>query len=400
MPALASRTGLVSGEGAFEVLAQVKQLEARGRRVFNFAIGEPDFPTPQPIRQAAIAAIEAGHTRYSPSAGLWELREAVAHAAGRQRGTVFTPEQVVIAPGAKPLIYHSLFCCVEPGYEVLYPNPGFCTYETAIRMAGAVPVPYALREEDGFQVDPERLAALVGPRTRMLILNTPHNPTGSVLDREVLEAIARLARRHDLWVLVDEIYARIVFDGEFCSLACLPGMAQRLVLVDGFSKTYSMTGWRLGFGIMPAPLAEAVARMVTNVESCTATFTQLAGLAALQGSQEACARMVEEFRARREMVVQELNRVPGVRVRPPRGAFYAYANVTEACRRKGVRTADELARRLLEEAGVAVLPRSAFGSPLPGEQEQYVRLSFAASREQLHEGIGRFRAWMEEGGAP
>ena len=398
MPARATRMDAVGTETAFEVLAQVKRLEATGRKVYNFAIGEPDFDTPESIKQAGIAAIRENHTHYSPSAGIAPLREAIARHAGRLRGLSLSPDEVVVTPGAKPIIYYTLLACVDPGDEVIYPNPGFPIYESAIRLAGAVPVPVYLREERGFAFDPAELAERITDRTRLVILNSPHNPTGGVLGADVLSEVARLAIEHDLWVLSDEIYSRIVFDRPFSSIASLPGMRERTVILDGFSKTYAMTGWRLGYGIMPVPIAEAVARLVTNVESCTATFTQMAGVAALEGSQEPVREMVAEFAARRDLVVGLLNEVPGVRVGVPAGAFYVFPNVTEACRRVGAPDARTFASRLLEEAGVAVLARTAFGTPAPDEDQQFVRLSYAASREQLREGILRMRRWVERGG--
>ncbi|MEW6046497.1 MAG: pyridoxal phosphate-dependent aminotransferase [Bacillota bacterium] len=389
----------VGTETAFEVLAEVKRLEAAGRRVYNFAIGEPDFNTPEHVKQAGIAAIRDNYTHYSPSAGIAPLREAIAREAGRFRALSFSADEVVVTPGAKPIIYYTLLSCVDPGAEVIYPNPGFPIYESAIRLAGAVPVPVYLREERGFAFDPDELAARITPRTRLIILNSPHNPTGGVLGRDVLEAVARLAVEHDLWVLSDEIYSRILFDREFVSIASLPGMKERVIVLDGFSKTYAMTGWRLGYGIMPKAVAESVARLVTNVESCTATFTQMAGVAALEGSQEPVRAMVAEFKARRDLVVELLNAIPGVRVGVPAGAFYVFPNVTEACRRVGTADARVFASRLLQEAGVAVLGRPAFGTPAPDEDQQYVRLSYAASRQELQEGLSRMREWVAEAAA-
>lgn len=398
MPARAARMTQVGTETAFEVLAEVRRLEAEGRRIHNFAIGEPDFDTPEHVKQAGMAAIRENHTHYSPSAGIQPLRDAIARVAGQLRGMRLSPEEVVVTPGAKPIIYYALLSCVDPGDEVVYPNPGFPIYESAIRLAGAVPVPVYLREERSFAFDPGDLERRITPRTRLVILNSPHNPTGGVLPREVLEEVARLAVRHDLWVLSDEIYGRILFEGEFTSVASLPGMRERTVILDGFSKIYAMTGWRLGYGIMPAAVAKDVARLVTNVESCTATFTQMAGIAALEGPQEPSDKMVAEFRARRDLVVELLGRIPGVRVAKPSGAFYVYPNVTEACRRVGARDAREFAGRLLQEAGVALLSGSAFGTPEPGESRQYVRLSYAASQEHLRDGIARIHRWVEQAG--
>nr|MBO2476544.1 aspartate aminotransferase [Bacillota bacterium] len=385
--------GQLGTETAFSVLAEVKRLEAQGRSVVNFAIGEPDFDTPEHIKQAGIDALQRNETHYSPSAGIMPLRSAIARHVGETRGIDARPEHVVVTPGAKPIIFYSILALVEPGDEVIYPNPGFPIYESVIRFAGGRPVPAPLLETKGFRLDVDAVARLVTDRTRMIIINSPHNPTGSVLTRADLEALAELARRHDLWVLSDEIYSRIVFDGEFVSIASLPGMQERTIILDGFSKIYAMTGWRLGYGVMPEFLAEAVARLVTNCESCTATFTQYAGIAALTGPQQPSLAMVDEFRARRDMIVAGLNAIPGVTCHLPGGAFYVFPNVTGLCRRLGLPDAKALQERLLQDAGVAVLARSAFGAPLEDEREQYVRFSYATSRENIAEGLRRMQAF-------
>ncbi|REJ37274.1 MAG: aspartate aminotransferase [Bacillota bacterium] len=385
--------GQLGTETAFSVLAEVKRLEAQGRSVVNFAIGEPDFDTPEHIKQAGIDALRRNETHYSPSAGIMPLRSAIARHVGETRGIDARPEHVVVTPGAKPIIFYSILALVEPGDEVIYPNPGFPIYESVIRFAGGRPVPAPLLETKGFRLDVDAVARLVTDRTRMIIINSPHNPTGSVLTRADLEALAELARRHDLWVLSDEIYSRIVFDGEFVSIASLPGMQERTIILDGFSKIYAMTGWRLGYGVMPEFLAEAVARLVTNCESCTATFTQYAGIAALTGPQQPSLAMVDEFRARRDMIVAGLNAIPGVTCHLPGGAFYVFPNVTGLCRRLGLPDAKALQERLLQDAGVAVLARSAFGAPLEDEREQYVRFSYATSRENIAEGLRRMQAF-------
>jgi len=390
---LAARMGQLGTETAFSVLAEVKRLEAQGRSVVNFAIGEPDFDTPEHIKQAGIDALRRNETHYSPSAGIMPLRSAIARHVGETRGIDARPEHVVVTPGAKPIIFYSILALVEPGDEVIYPNPGFPIYESVIRFAGGRPVPAPLLETKGFRLDVDAVARLVTDRTRMIIINSPHNPTGSVLTRADLEALAELARRHDLWVLSDEIYSRIVFDGEFVSIASLPGMQERTIILDGFSKIYAMTGWRLGYGVMPEFLAEAVARLVTNCESCTATFTQYAGIAALTGPQQPSLAMVDEFRARRDMIVAGLNAIPGVTCHLPGGAFYVFPNVTGLCRRLGLPDAKALQERLLQDAGVAVLARSAFGAPLEDEREQYVRFSYATSRENIAEGLRRMQAF-------
>lgn len=393
MSRLAARMGQLGTETAFTVLAEVKRLEAEGRSVINFAIGEPDFDTPAHIKQAGIAALQRNETHYSPSAGIMPLRSAIAGHVAESRGIEATPEEVVVTPGAKPIIFYSVLALVEPGDEVIYPNPGFPIYESVIRFAGGKPVPAPLLESKGFRLDVEAVARQVNDRTRMIIINSPHNPTGSVLTRDDLEALAELARRHNIWVLSDEIYGRILFDGEFASIAQLPGMRERTIILDGFSKIYAMTGWRLGYGVMPPFLAEAVARLITNCESCTATFTQHAGIAALTGPQDDAAAMVAEFRARRDMIVDGLNAIPGVRCHRPGGAFYVFPNVTGLCRRLGLPGAKALQDRLLQEAGVAVLARSAFGAPFEGEDQEYVRFSYATSRENIAEGLRRLRAF-------
>lgn len=394
MPGRAERLNRLGTETAFEVLARVKELEAAGNSVINFAIGEPDFATPEPIKEAGIEAIRNDETHYSPSAGIAPLREAVAEWVEESRGLRVEPANVVVTPGGKPVLFYSLLACVNPGERVLYPNPGFPIYESVIRFVGGEPVPFRLREEEGFAPDPEEIADRARGGVKLIIVNSPHNPTGGVWPREVLAAILRVARQHDGWILSDEIYSQIVYDGQFLSFASLEDVKDRLILLDGFSKTFAMTGWRLGFGVMPADLAAAVARLITNNESCTATFTQYAGVSALRGSWEPVRAMVEEFRARRDLIVGLLNRVPGVSCRVPAGAFYAFPNVTELCRRKGLAGAHALQTALLEEAGVATLARSAFGTPFPGEPE-YLRFSFATSRENIEAGIERIRRWAE-----
>ncbi|HLY65916.1 MAG TPA: pyridoxal phosphate-dependent aminotransferase, partial [Chloroflexota bacterium] len=303
---LAGRMAGLKSEGAFAVLDKAKALEAQGKHIIHLEIGEPDFATPTHIVEAGIAALQSGATRYTPFAGLPELRAAIAEDAGRRRGMEFTAEEVVVTPGAKPILFFSLLALVNPGDEVIYPEPGFPTYESVISFLGAKPVPIPLREEHDFVFDLDALRAAVGPRTRMLILNSPQNPTGGMLGRTDLETVAELARRHDCWLLSDEIYGRIVYEGEHVSVASLPGMRQRTVVLDGFSKTYAMTGWRLGYGIMPEQLAEQVARLMLNSASCTAGFTQHAGIAALTGLQMPVVAMLAEFRARRELVVNGL----------------------------------------------------------------------------------------------
>jgi aspartate aminotransferase len=383
---LAERMSRLGTETAFEVLARAKALEAQGREIIHLEIGEPDFDTPAHIKAAAVRALEEGWTHYTPAAGIPALREAIADYIRRTRGIPVGPEHVVVVPGGKPIMFFAILALVEEGDEVIYPNPGFPIYESMIRFVGARPVPLRLRMENEFRVDVEELARLITPRTRMLILNSPANPTGGVLTREDLEAIAELCLKHDLVVLSDEIYSRILYEGEHISIASFPGMLERTIILDGFSKTYAMTGWRLGYGVMPEPLAEAVTRLMINSNSCTAAFTQIAGIAALTGPQDEVDRMVAAFRERREVMVEGLNRLPGFRCLKPKGAFYAFPNIEGA----GM-SSRELAHYLLEEAGVAVLSGTAFGE----YGEGFLRLSFANSIENIQKALERIEKALQ-----
>jgi len=380
LSAVASRLGT---ETAFEVLSRARALERQGRSVLHLEIGEPDFDTPPHVVEAAVQALREGHTHYTPSAGTVDLREAVARYVSRTRGIPVDPAEVVVTPGGKPVMAFVVLALVDPGDEVVYPDPGFPIYESLVRWVGATPRPLRLREERGFRVDPEELASLVGPKTKLVILNSPHNPCGSVLSRQDLEAVAEVCLRSRTWVLSDEIYSRILYDVEHHSIAALPGMRERTVVLDGFSKTYAMTGWRLGYGVMPAKLAEAVTRFAVNVYSCPAAFTQVAGMAALEGPQEAVDAMVAEFRRRRDRVVAGLNAIDGIRCTTPQGAFYAFPNVSQLDP-EGRAFADYL----LEEAGVAVLSGSAFG---PGGSG-YLRISYATSLQNLEAALERMAA--------
>lgn len=391
---IAQRIHQLSSENAFEVLSEVNRLKAAGRDIISFAIGEPDFATPPNIKQACIDALAANHTHYGPSAGILPFRETIAAYIAATRGIAVDPDEVVVTPGGKPIIYFSLHALVNPGDEVIYPNPGFSIYESVIRFVGGIPVPLPLLEDREFRFDADHLASLITPRTKLIILNSPHNPTGGILTLRDLEAIAALARRHDLWILSDEIYSRILYDGDFHSISSLPGMKERTVILDGFSKTYAMTGWRLGYGIMPKALAKHVARLETNCESCTNTFIQHAGIEALRGPQDSVVAMVEEFRQRRDLVIAGLNRIPGFSCLTPPGAFYAFPNVTLACHKLGLADARALQQYLLHTAGVALLPRSAFGQKNNGETQEYLRFSYAASQDTLHEGLTRIAAAM------
>jgi aspartate aminotransferase len=392
---LAQRMSRLGTENAFTVLAEVEKLRAAGRDIVSLGIGDPDFDTPANVREAAKRALDRGRTHYNPSAGIRELREAIAAYLTRSRGVEFRPEEVVVTPGGKPILYHSILAIAEEGDEIIYPNPGFPIYESVISFAGAKAVPAALVEPRKFRLDVEQLRRAATDRTRLIILNSPNNPTGGVLTRADMEAVAEVARERDAWVLADEIYSEFLFEGEHVSITQIPGMKERTILLDGFSKTYAMTGWRLGYGAMPAGLAEKIAQLNTNSVSCTATFVQDAGVEALTSSQEAVRAMIAEFRARRDLAVAELNRIPGISCVNPEGAFYAFPNVTEACRRIGVKTAEEFQHAMLHDGGVAVLARTNFGPRNEGEDQEYVRISFATSREMLAEGLRRMRALIE-----
>ncbi len=374
----AKRVMELKPEGAYHVLAKAQALEAAGRTIIHLEIGEPDFGTPAHISMAGVRAITEGRTRYNPPGGIGELRAAIAAEAGRRRGLQIKPAQVVIGPGAKPALFFPTLALVEPGDEVIYPDPGFPTYPAMIKAAGGVPVPVPLHEEQDFSFDLQALDRLISDRTRMIVLNSPGNPTGGVMPVEALEHIARAAQEHDLWVLSDEIYARLVYEAPAPSIAALPGMSARTVICDGFSKTYAMTGWRLGFGIMPEALAERVELLLTHSIGCTASFTQYAGLEALAGPQDEAGAMLEAYRARREALVCGLNAIPGVHCRMPQGAFYAFPNVTAFGQPSAW-----LADYLLEEAGVAVLPGTAFGA----QGEGYLRLCFANSLGNIHRAL-------------
>jgi aspartate/methionine/tyrosine aminotransferase len=371
-------------ESAFAVLARANELERAGRDVIHLEIGAPDFPTPAHICDAAAEAMRAGLTSYCPSAGIPELREAAAEHLAGTRELPIAPEQVLVGTGAKPFLFFTILATCDPGDEVVYPDPGFPIYESAISFAGAVPVPLPLREERDFAFDPDELAGKLGPRTRLVILNSPHNPTGGVLGPEETAAAASAIAETGAWVLSDEVYSQMVYEGEFASIACEPGMLERTVLLDGLSKTFSMTGWRCGFAAVPDELVDPLTRFFVNSTSCVPPFVQHAGVAALRGPMDEVQAMMAEFARRRELVVDGLNALPGVSCRRPRGAFYAFPNVSEL-----PIGADELAGRLLDEAGVAVLAGSAFGQV----GIDNLRLSYANSQQNLAlalERIGEF----------
>jgi aspartate/methionine/tyrosine aminotransferase len=376
----AARQAHLRPEGAYEVMARSQELEAKGRDIIHLEAGEPDFNGPANASLAGIAAIASGQTRYVPPAGLTKLREVIADVAGSRRGISISPKQVLVSPGAKPAMFFPTLTLVEPGDEVIYPDPGFPTYEAMLLVAGGVPKPVPLLESKSFSFDLDAFDRLVNDKTRMIILNSPSNPTGGVIPMNDLQHIADAARRHDSWVVSDEIYNQIVFDGQTAiSIASLPGMTERTIIVDGFSKTYAMHGWRLGYGIMPEPLAERVRLFFTHGFGCTAQASQIAAIEALTGPQDHVAMMVKEYQRRREIIVDGLNKLRGVHCLKPQGAFYAFPNIQETGK-----SSEEVANLFLD-FGVAVLPGSAFGK----YGEGYLRLSYANSIPNIERALER-----------
>ena len=383
---LAKRMSRLGTETAFEVLNRARALEKQGKSIVHLEIGEPDFDTPPNIVKAATTALHEHWTHYGPSAGLPELREAIAEDVSRSRKVKVEREEVVVVPGGKPIIFFSLLALAENGDEVIYPNPGFPIYESVIRYAGAQPVPIRLREERDFRLDVSELASLICNRTKLIILNSPHNPTGGVLTRQDVGQIADVIGKRNIMVLTDEIYSRLLFEGEHCSIFAEPGFQNRTILLDGFSKTYAMTGWRMGYGVMRADLAAQVARLMTNSNSCTASFTQMAGIEALRGEQSSVEHMRREFQRRRDIFVAGLNRIPGFSCRLPKGAFYVFPNITETGW-----NSKKLADALLEEAGVACLSGTSFGE----FGEGYLRFSIANSLDNLNRALERIEHWTK-----
>ncbi|MBI4600465.1 MAG: pyridoxal phosphate-dependent aminotransferase [Planctomycetes bacterium] len=380
------RTARLQTESAFKVLARARELERSGREVIHLEIGQPDFPSPPHACEAAVRALREGKTGYGPAPGLPELRAAIAEDAGRRRGLRFDPSQVIVTPGGKPIILYTIQALAGEGDEVIYPDPGFPMYASLIAHAGAAPVPLRLREEAGFRFDAGELRSLLSDRTRLVIINSPQNPTGGVLERADLQVIAEEAVRRDLAVLSDEIYLNFLYEGTFESIAALPGMADRTVILDGFSKTYAMTGWRLGYGILPPALAEAFELYNVNIVSCAATFSQHGALEAIRGPQDCVRFMVRELRRRRDFLVGALAGLPGVRCQRPRGAFYAFPWIAGT----GY-TSSGLSAALLDEAGVATLAGNSFGRGGEG----YLRLSYASSMENLEKAVERMRGFLE-----
>ncbi len=375
-------------EGAYTVLAQAQALEAQGRKIVHLEIGQPDFPTPAHVSEAGIAAIRLGKTKYTPPAGIPQFREIIADYAGRRRSLKIDPAQVVVGCGSKPGLFFPTLALVAPGDEVLYPDPGFPTYEAMLRVAGGIPVPVPLREENLFSFDLDVLDAKISDRTKLIVLNSPGNPTGGVIPLEDLKHIAEKARQHNCWVLSDEIYTQLVYDSITAhSIAEIDEMLERTVIVDGFSKTYSMTGWRLGYMIAPLALAERLELLITHATGCTAAFTQYAGMEALTGPQDFVAEMVTEYQRRRDRMLELVNAIPGVHAQKPQGAFYIFPNVKSY----GL-SSKEIATRLIDEAGVAVLAGTDFGAGGEG----YIRLVYAVSMEMIEEGVEKIAGWFRK----
>jgi aspartate/methionine/tyrosine aminotransferase len=384
---LAQRMSRLGTETAFEVLNKARALERAGKKIIHLEIGEPDFDTPANIVEAGIEALRKGWTHYGPSAGLPELRQAIADEVSGSRGVKVTSDEVVIVPGGKPIIFFAILSLAEAGDEVIYPNPGFPIYESMIRYAGARAMPIRLREEKDFRFDVDELASLISDRTRLIVLNSPQNPTGGVLSKQDFHDIAAVIGDRNIMVLSDEIYSRLVFEGEHYSIMSVPGFQERTILLDGFSKTYAMTGWRMGYGVMRSDLAAHITRLMTNSNSCTASFTQVAGIEAIRGDQSSVDRMRAEFRRRRDAFVAGLNRIKGFSCRMPKGAFYVFPNITKT----GWKS-KPLADALLEEAGVAALSGASFGE----FGEGYLRFSVANSLENLTEALKRVDQWTKQ----
>ncbi|MEI7615862.1 MAG: pyridoxal phosphate-dependent aminotransferase [Actinomycetota bacterium] len=393
---LAKRIQKLGTENAFKVLAEVNKLKSAGKDILSFAIGEPDFDTPQNIKQVGINAIRDNFTHYNPSAGIPALRQEIAKHLSATRKISVDPDEVVVTPGGKPIIFNALFALINPGDEVIYPNPGFPIYESIINFIDGIAVPIPIVEEKNFSIDVDHLEKIITPKTKMIILNSPQNPTGGVIEKKDLERIAALAIKHDIIVFSDEIYSGIVYDGEFNSIASIPGMKERTIILDGFSKTYAMTGWRLGYGMFTKEVAGHIANLGTNSVSCTATFTQMAGVEALSGPQDDSLKMAAIFKERSRLIVDGLNDIKGISCIRPKGAFYVFPNVTEACKNLGFKNSDELQQYLLHEGGVAVLPRSSFGVRNTGENQEYIRLSYATGNDVIINGLARIKKAIEK----
>jgi len=384
---LAKRMSRLGTETAFEVLVRARALEAQGKSIIHLEIGEPDFDTPANVIQAGVAALQGGYTHYGPAAGLPDLRQAIADDVAKSRGIKVTPDEVVVVPGGKPIIFFTMLALIDEGDEVIYPNPGFPIYESMINFLGGKAVPIPIREEKDFSLDVNELKSLITDRTKLIILNSPHNPTGGVMPPNDIKDVAAAIGDRDIMVMSDEIYGRLLFEGEQFSIASVPGMKDRTIILDGFSKTYAMTGWRMGYGVMRPDLAAQMSRLMTNSNSCTATFTQRAGIEAIKGDQSEPERFNEEFKKRRDVFVKGLNQIKGFSCRMPHGAFYTFPNIKET----GWQS-KKLADAILEQAGVAALSGTAFGA----YGEGYLRFSIANSMENLNQALDRVDQWTKK----
>lgn len=392
----AERLKKLGSENAFNVLGKVLKLREQGKDVISFCIGEPDFDTPENIKKAAIEALNNNMTHYGPSGGLPVFKRTIAQYISKTRKINVGEENVCISAGAKAIIYYTIHALLNPGDEAIYPNPGYPTYESVINFVEGKAIPLPLLESKEFSFDVNTLMKLVTEKTKLIIINTPQNPTGGFLSKKDLQAIADIAIKNNIFVLSDEIYSRILYEGEFNSIVSIPGMLERTILVDGFSKTYAMTGWRLGFGVANKELIQELTNLENNCVACTTTFNQFAGIEALTGPQDSVTEMVKKYRERRDLIVDLLNSIRGISCLKPKGSFYVFPNVTQACRNLGLNDADELQDYLLNNYGVAVLARTSFGKKNKDEAEEYIRISYATSKDNIREGLKRIKQALEK----
>lgn len=392
----AERLKKLGSENAFNVLGKVLKLREQGKDVISFCIGEPDFDTPENIKKAAIEALNNNMTHYGPSGGLPVFKRTIAQYISKTRKINVGEENVCISAGAKAIIYYTIHALLNPGDEAIYPNPGYPTYESVINFVEGKAIPLPLLESKEFSFDVNTLMKLVTKKTKLIIINTPQNPTGGFLSKKDLQAIADIAIKNNIFVLSDEIYSRILYEGEFNSIVSIPGMLERTILVDGFSKTYAMTGWRLGFGVANKELIQELTNLENNCVACTTTFNQFAGIEALTGPQDSVIEMVKKYRERRDLIVDLLNSIRGISCLKPKGSFYVFPNVTQACRNLGLKNADELQDYLLNNYGVAVLARTSFGKKNKDEAEEYIRISYATSKDNIREGLKRIKQALEK----
>jgi len=392
---IANRLNKLGTENAFNVLSRVLKLREQGKDIISFCIGEPDFDTPENIKQAAKKALDNNMTHYGPSGGLPVFKRTIAEYVSKTRKINVGEENVCVSAGAKAIIYYVIHAILNPGDEAIYPNPGYPTYESVINFVDAKAVPLPVLESKEFSFDINTLEKLITKKTKLIILNTPQNPTGGVLSKSDLEAVAEIAKEKNIYVLSDEIYSRIIYDDEFNSIISIPGMLDRTILVDGFSKTYAMTGWRLGYGIANKDFIHEITNLENNCVACTTTFSQFAGIEALTGPQDSVERMVKEYKERRDLIVDGLNDIKGVHCLKPKGTFYVFPNVTQACKNLGLKDAEQLQDYLLNNFGVAVLARTSFGKKYDGETQEYIRMSYATSKDNIIEGLKRMKNALE-----